>query len=318
MLNLPEDAARWEAPTAYAWMALSPRGSRGDELLNFRTAVRSTFDLTLSETVHLTEEQHIYIVVITLARFLWSIKELQASPLMDVVPERWPLLEHKVALLDKLDSYVTSPHSIKARGNDSGFQQSVQTALVVHLSHLYGSSDLMDWLPVLLRSSGLNRVARERMKAWGEEDGARMRKVVYHSAGIIKISRDFPFNGPYEAFYVFYAGAALWCAATVLREGNDHTNSGTNVNEEPPIFLDKHVDERDHVRDSKVLQWIRDGGTVKVGLYGVPVLGSDSSPMQVLDETLRILDKMRVWAISKAFAEVLRQLSRAESARGRS
>lgn len=318
MLNLPEDGDRWDAPTAYAWMALRPWGSRCDELLNFRVAVRSTFDITLSESVHLNDEQHLYIVVITLARFLWSIKELQASPLMDVVPERWPLLEHKVALLDKLDSYVTSPHGNRATANDSSFRQSVQSALVVHLSHLYGSSDLMDWLPALLRSSGVNKVARERMKSWGEEDSVRVRQVIYHSAEIMRISRDFPFNGPYEAFYVFYAGAALWCAATVLREENGDTNSHNDISAEPPLFLDKHIDERDHAANSKVLQWVRDGGTVKVGLYGVPVLGSESSPMQVLEETIRILDKMRVWAISKAFAEVLRQLSRAESAQTRS
>lgn len=377
LLSLPDDSARWEATSAHAWIALPPPPVETEEQypsqINFRLATRSCFDASLWQTVQIHDTQHRHIIVLTLARFLWSVKELQASPLMDVVPEQWPLVEHKANLLDKLDEYGSGSESggrnsgsssgpgsgslsleaLRVRGDDVELRRAVERALVVHLSHLYGASDLMDWMPALLRSAGLNKVARERMQVWAREDPVRLRRVVYHSAQILGVSRDFPFNNPFEPFYAFYAGAALWCAATVMAtetgpeadmdtdtdmdttaipQRNTHHHRTTaldprmdrmndvNEEEEYPLFLDRHTTDGD-ADYFRILQWIRDGGQggihndkLVVGVYGVPVLGSKESPAQVLEETVRVLQNMRIWDLSVAFVNVLRQLIRAESA----
>jgi hypothetical protein len=309
-LSLPCDVARWEAHSAHSWTALCPWTQPDGELVKFRTAARSLFDASLAESVQLSDGQHLYIIVVTLARFLWSIKELQVSPLMDVVPESWPLIEHKSNLLDKLDQYLVSPYTESASETDRNIQCVAGRALIIHTSHLYGSSDLMDWLPAMLRSSGSNQAAKERMMRWGSEDQERLRKVVYHSAQILAICRDFPFNNPYEATYVFYAGAALWCATTMLEA--PVLDSATNE-DATPLFLDKNATEGE-ADYAKVVQWIRQGGNFNVGLYGVPVLGTRVSRIQILEETVRVLQNLRVWDLSKAYANVLRQLIRSEGA----
>ncbi|RVX69951.1 hypothetical protein B0A52_05786 [Exophiala mesophila] len=313
-LSLPEDAARWEATSGHAWKALVPRTSNFNDPVSFRIAVRSSFDTKLALDIELRDPQHFHLMVITLARFLWSIKELQNSPLMDVVPEQWPLVAHKNNLLETMDNYSTSLSNLRATVDETELARKVERTSIIHICHLYGASDLMDWLPALLRTSGMNMAAKERMKIWGQEDPIRLRKVAYHSAQIMAISRDFPFNAPYEPFHVFYAGVALWCVASLLAEPkSDHVDHDNHDNQRP-IFLDRPVTTGDveHLRISK---WIQEGGDhAIVGVYGVPVLGNQHSPVQALNETIRILQDMRSWDLSLAFVNVLRQLLNRESA----
>jgi hypothetical protein len=289
------------------------------EPIGFRLAARSCFDTSLVNSVQLIDTQHIHIIVVMLARFIWSLKELQVSPLTDVVPDYLPIAQHKMILTDKMGDFLTSPHEWKhsMTADDRVLCHIAQRALITHISHLYAASDLMDWLPALLRSAGLNKPARERMARWGEEDPARVRKVIYHSSQIMAICRDFPFNTPYESFYVFYAGSVLWCSATLLASPlrDKICGGGENVNSETSqvtLLLDKP--SASHAADwsFKILQWVREGGeNIQVGLYGVPVLGTAASRIQVLQETVRVLQNMRFWDISRAFASTLRRLIRA-------
>ncbi|KAL2678328.1 hypothetical protein Neosp_009073 [[Neocosmospora] mangrovei] len=323
VLSLPDEAARWEAPTAYSWMALHPWHPPQEERLDFRRMARGCFELSVAQDMQLTDDQHLHIVTITLARFLWSIKELQASPLMDAVPEQWPLVAHKRTLLEKLDQFRACPDVGKAVKNDGNLRRIVQRSLTIHLCHLYGAGDLMDWLPALLRTVGQHKEAKARMSRWGSEDDARLRDVAYHSAQILALSRSFPFNTPSESFYVFYAGAALWCTA-VLLESSDISRTETLNNDDngddedddyedlPTLCLDETKPENKDM-DEKIQRWICQGGTLRLRVYGVPNLGSKESRIQVLQETLDILHKMRTWELSKAFSGVMQQLLLAES-----
>lgn len=318
-LALPSDADSWEAPSAHAWMALHPWKTETDPV-GFRLAARSCFDATLIDKIQLTDTQHIHIIMVTLARFVWSLKELQVSPLMDVVPDYMPIPDHKATLTDKMGDFLVSPHVLKhsMATDDRTLRHVTQRALIIHMAYLFGASDLMDWLPALLRSAGFNKPARERMAKWGEEDPARVRKVIYHSSQILGICRDFPFNTPYESFYAFYAGAVLWCAATLLASplrdsicGGKNENSDCEFNK-VILLLDKPPVNDAANWTASILKWVREGGrNTQLGMFGVPILGNPESRVQVVQETVRVLQNMRVWDISRAFASTLRRLIRA-------
>ncbi|KAM0455074.1 hypothetical protein ACHAPV_007963 [Trichoderma viride] len=318
-LALPSDADSWEAPSAHAWIALHPWKTEADTV-GFRLAARSCFDASLIDKIQLTDTQHIHIIMVTLARFVWSLKELQVSPLMDVVPDYMPIPDHKATLTDKMGDFLVSPHVLKysMATDDRTLRHVTQRALIIHMSYLYGASDLMDWLPALLRSAGFNKPARERMVKWGEEDPARVRKVIYHSSQIMGICRDFPFNTPYESFYAFYAGAVLWCAATLLasplRDGicGDKDKKSDSESNRVILPLDKPPVNDAANWTASILKWVYEGGRhIQLGMYGVPMLGSPESRVQVVQETVRVLQNMRVWDISRAFASTLRRLIRA-------
>ncbi|KAK2686281.1 hypothetical protein QWA68_014847 [Fusarium oxysporum] len=316
-LSLPDEDALWEAPTAYSWMALHPWQLSLEDRIDFRKAARECFVHIPGEDIHTTDDQHLHILTITLARFLWSMKELQASPLIDNVPENWPLVSHKRTLLKKLDEFLTCPDAAKVNKDDGNLRRIVERLLNIHLCHLYGAGDLMDWLRSLIRACGRHKDIRARMTRWGQEDESRLRGVAHHSAQILALSRLFPFNSPNESFYVFSAGGTLWCTAVLLGElgRGVHTEVRSDKDdgdELAALRLDslKVTDEDQH---NQVQQWIREGGSARVGLFGVPDLGSKESRAQVLQETLRILQNMRIWELSKGFSEILRQLLLAES-----
>lgn len=302
-LSLPDDAACWDAPSAHSWKALRSQGSADDGPASFRMALRSTFATRLSEGRRFNDGQHLHIIVSTLACFVWSIKDVHASLLHDVVPEDWPSL-HTTNLLNKLDGHLAPLNIVKASASEQELRQAVARALTIHICHLYGAGDLMDWLPGVLRAASMGQTVKERMQTWGKEDPVRLRRVTYHSAQIIAICRDFPFNAPHEPFFVFHAGTALWCAAQLLPAYQTNTGSGS-----PPslLFLDRQIAEGD-ADYFEVLKWIREGGNVVIGLRGVPILGAPFSDIQMMEETARLLCTMRVWGISSAFISLLRRL----------
>ncbi|KAL9560682.1 hypothetical protein ACKAV7_015173 [Fusarium commune] len=316
-LSLPDDDACWEAPTAHSWMALRPWQPSHENRIEFRKAARECFYPSLTENVQLSDDQHLHIITVTLCRFLWSMKELQVSPLMDAGPEDWPLVNHKRTLLKKLDQFLVCPEAAKANKDDAVLRRIVERSLIIHLCHLYGAGDLMDWLLPLLRAGGQHKEARARMSKWGVEDGVRLRQVAYHSAQILALSRSFPFNLPCESLYAFYAGGALWCATVLLGElepgiDTEACNDGDESHQVTVLQLDAfHPSDGEDCR--KVHHWLCEGGRARVGLFGVPRLGSKESQVQVLQEALRILQNMRIWELSKGFSEFIRKLITAES-----
>lgn len=316
-LSLPDEDACWEAPTAHSWMALRPWQPSHENRIEFRKAARECFYPSLTDRIQLSDDQHLHVITVTLCRFLWSMKELQGSPLMDAVPEDWPLVNHKRTLLKKLDQFLTCPEAAKANKDDAILRRIVERLLIIHLCHLYGAGDLMDWLLPLLRAGGQHKEARARMSKWGVEDRGRLRQVAYHSAQILALSRSFPFNLPCESLYAFYAGGALWCATVLLGDlepGTDTEacNDGDESHQVTVLQLDAfHLLDGEDYR--KVHHWLCEGGRARIGLFGVPRLGSKESHVQVLKEALRILQNMRIWELSKGFSDFIRKLITAES-----
>jgi hypothetical protein len=218
--------------------------------------------------------------------------------------------EQKQTLLKTLSLYRVSPYIVQSNENRGSLENLVQTALLIHICHLYGAGDLMDWLPALIRTSGSNKAARKRMIDWGQEDPVRLRWVTYHSAQIVALCRDFPFNSPYEGFFLFYAAAALWCGAKILSTVMAPPTSGT------VLFIDKHLGESDF-QASPIFRWINGEEDYQVGVYGVPLLRSTASSEQVLTECIRVLRNIRIWDVVRGFEKALMRLTQAEEASGR-
>lgn len=308
VLTFPSSRQLWDATTAYAWSALRPGQPDAEQRIDFRKAARTWFDSSLGDVAQL-DDQHSYLVVVTLARFLWSIKELQVSPLMDAGPEYWPLVEHKKTLLNKLDQFLAASTSVDSAQDIGCVPQITLRNMLIHLCHLNGAGDLMDWLPALLRSSGRHPAARARMSAWALNEHARVREVAYHSAQILSLCRKYPFNFMCESFYPFYAGAALWCTSILLPKVCQPYP--TEPKSEPVLFLDQENFEGS-AESQRIQDWLRNGGGSVVGVYGVPKLGSIDSRIQILEQTASILNSMRTWQLSAAFSAVIRKLIKAE------
>ncbi|KAF2099256.1 hypothetical protein NA57DRAFT_55232 [Rhizodiscina lignyota] len=304
-LGLPSEIALWEAESAQAWMALHPWSDNGPQAVPFRNAMRSMYANEPSEKPLTGGTQHQYIIATTFARFIWSLKELESSPTHDLAPEAWPMGDGKLNLLKQLDRFLSSPTAKREGKRNTTMRSSVEINQIVHMSHLTGAGDLLDWLHTLARSSGTHTAARARMVKWGSENSRRVRDVAFHSAQMLALVREYPFNHPAESYNAFWAGVALWCMAHLLPPVN--TISGLR----PAIQIDS-LGEAGDLQFDLSTEWVEQGGEYAITLYGIPDLVTLEGRFEILEQTATLLEKMPVWGISNNFFKVVLLLIKEE------
>jgi hypothetical protein len=228
---------------------------------------------------------------------IWGLKEINGSPLSGlggVAAQLNTGRDHLQRILDQfLYIRLSMPANIPL--NKIEVADAYREAQMVHMSHLHGAGDLIDWLHALLRNP-TEEGPRSRMRLWAAEDAMRVRNVAYHSCQVLAILRIYPSNYPLEPFSAFHAGAVLWCVAQVLPRPTNQAN-------DPILRLDKiPTSERESV---PAREWVSTGTLSRVSMFGVPNLASDEGKDQILEETVTLLGRMTCCSISQNFLKVL-------------
>lgn len=238
--------------------------------------------------------------ILTLIRMIWGLKEMSGSPMSGLAGVTGQLNIGRKHLQDILDRFlhirITLPLCTPLSQRE--LADAYRESQMIHMSHLYGAGDLMDWLYTLLRDPELEST-RIRMTQWAAQDDARVREVAYHSSQVLAILRNFQANYPLEPFTAFHAGAVLWCAAQVLPRPNRPVNGSF-------LRLDKIPVNEEEFFAAK--EWISSGSTLHVSVFGVPDLTSENGKEQVLEQTGALLRRMTCWSISQNFLKVIMAL----------
>lgn len=304
-LGLPCDLALWEVKSAQAWTALYAHSDTEPQNIPFRTAMRSMYGVDPDASVRLSD-QHKRLLAGTLARFLWTLKEIESSPIIDVVPNKWPVSEGKQDMLDKLDRFISSPNPRAETKTAVAVRTGVQLNQIVHMAHLTAGGDLLDWLHSLACSSGKHPGARARMAQWASENAQRVRDVTLHSAQMLACVREYSCNHPTESSNAFWAGISLWSMAQLLP-----TMSSAPEPRSSSMQLDYLGEPGDPNYDALVA-WVKQGATQALSLHDIPDLVTPEGRLAVLKQTAGILERMSVWGISNNFFMVIMQLVREE------
>ncbi|KAH8816699.1 fungal-specific transcription factor domain-containing protein [Xylogone sp. PMI_703] len=309
-LALPSPLAMWEAESAHVWMSLHPWTESVPQNLPFRPTIHGLFERSEMGIGKVTDDQHQLIVVITLTRMLWSVKEFEASPINDLVRQTHFLKDSKRHIQEVLDRFLI----MQVPTTKTALSNFVRKIQMIHMSHLYGAGDLMDWIRPMLRGRKEAEGARRRMIAWGAEDPVRIRSITYHSAQTLAILRRFPHNEPLEAFNVFHAGVVLWCMAGLLSENRPSNISCAHQEKHRGVYrIDITTRRGETCAHSQIDEdWIVNGGPQVVSLHGVPDLCCPRGQIQVLEQTAEILERMQVWGISQSFLLVTLQMIQRE------
>lgn len=309
-LSLPSSLALWEAESAHVWMSLHPWSETVPQNLPFRPAIHALFEQSETGLGKVTDDRHQLIVVLTLTRILWSVKETQASPINDLVRHAHVLTESKKHVQEVLDRFLV----VQVPTTKTALASFVRKTQTIHMSHLYGAGDLMDWIRPMLRGRTESEGAKKRMVAWGAEDPFRVRSVAYHSAQTLAILRRFPHNEPLEAFNVFHAGVVLWCMGGLLGKARESYPSYIPGEKPKDAYrIDATTRRGDScVQSQSDEDWIKNGGPQLVSLHGVPDLCCTRGQMQVLEQTAEILEHMQVWGIAQNFLLVILQMIQRE------
>lgn len=298
-LNLPGSNEHWEAENAEAWANLHPWSGEFPPTSPLRPKLGSFFDGSPDPVAGFEDEEHLFITVLMLLRMLFTIKEIRSFPLDDLAI---PIMYEggRQTLLHAIDKMIVPVVAMTDRYTNPELDRLVYRVLLVHVAHIYGASDLMNWLFPYLRNDTEKDDIKHRMRKWANEDLVRARDVTYHSAQILGLVRYYPSQKPLQSFLIFHAGVVLSCMSFLLPEGRSPRqassipldNLGTNAME-----------------SSQQKQWVDNGTNVNLSLIGVPSLCCTTGRQQILDQTAAMLKQQKTWGIADSLAKVVISLS---------
>lgn len=263
---------------------------------NLAAILRTCLDTAREPNDNLREEEHRYTIILTLSRMLWSLKDMKASPFIDFVPVGPDLLTPPV--LRALDLFIKAPNKLHSSLTTEELARAMHSQQIIHISHLYGAGNLMNWLFPLLRHGNTAAAAQRNLSLWAAQKPEDVRKAAHHSAQILAIARKYPSNSPDESFLIFYAGAILFYLAKLLSE---HQPSDRSIT----VALDHLTSGNDDAAVFKLETWIQTGEAHRIHLQGTESLCCDTGRRQILDLTIELLKRRVVWGIADSFVNVL-------------
>lgn len=295
-LEMTSSTEHWQAESAHAWAALHPWSENIPPAPKFRALCTNLLEDTDVFIRKIHPDHHRYFIL-TLIRMIWSMKEINGSPMASlggVAAQLNDGTKHLQRIVDRflhmrISLQIVSPLSKKEVAD------AYREAQMVHISHLHGAGDLMDWLHMLLRDPS-SESTRLRMTHWAAQDAMRVREVAYHSSQVLSILRQYQANYPLEPFSVFHAGAALWCVAQVLPRHSPQINNAS-------LRIDKIPTSEKESFAMK--EWVASGSHSHISLFGVPNLASDAGREHVLEQTAGLLKRMTCWSMSQSFLKVI-------------
>ena len=225
------------------------------------------------------------------------MKEINASPIVSLGGVASHLndgTKHLQSIVDRF-LHIRISLNVATPLTQTELADAYREAQMVHMSHLHGAGDLMDWLYMLLRDPN-SESTRLRMTQWAAQDDMRVREVAYHSSQVLSILRHYQANYPLEPFSAFHVGAALWCVAQLLPRPKPEVNSvALRIDKIPTCEKEALV----------LKDWVTLGSHTHVTLFGVPNLASDAGKEHVLEQTAVLLRRMTCWNMSQNFLKVI-------------
>lgn len=310
-LQLPSSEDLWEADSAQAWASLHPSSPLAPLRKSFPAVLGLVFTgRDYDENIRSVKDpQHRHFLIVTLARMVWSIKEIQTVPGARL--GRFPIeqfQETKRELLSMLETFRLDMTPALRSKLPSSVGGMLRSCLITHVSNLYAADDLMDWFYPLIRRGHVAARWKTRAAQWASQHPIKVREVAYHSAQILTIARKFPINVPAEVLDTFHAGLYLWLVSGLWQDQQNSTSlqAGEQATE---IRLDVlHFESSDDGCSNLVAQWIKDGSATantRVSIHGVPDLAGLDGPRHILQQVAKLLERMKVWKISQNLLRIV-------------
>jgi hypothetical protein len=307
-LNLPSTELEWGAESAESWVASRPKTGTPHQQ-NLRQLLRTLFDDGSEQPLNdVRVASHRSLAACTLVRMIWTTKEILGNPVHDLVSDQTNYFR-ATELISVLDLFLESPLANRDLRTQMQTTSLVRQLSLIHIGHLYGAGDLMNWLYPLLRSSDVDGTLRRRMQQWKADSPSQVRDATYHAAQIMGLAHQFADHGPYQVFAVFHAGVVLFYLAELLREPGETPGGsmlGTPYRDHLQLdFLGPASDDQ----AIRIRQWVVRGSPAVIGLHGIPDLCSPQGRPQVLEKTADMLSRMQlVWGVAENLRRVVLRL----------
>lgn len=291
----------WDAESAYAWASLRSWNGTIPITQQLGPLVKVLVEDGEDPEDKITNERHRLIIIMSLGRMLWSLKEIRHSSMVSLVRDNLESVRERIShVLEQLKRFPIPLSQTQTRREVA---RAVHQTQLIHITLLYSAGDLMDLFftflrKVLLRKTAEGASAKARLLQWAAEDPRRVREVAYNSAQILALTRQFPENLTLEPFHVFHGGVLLMIMARLMPPvPHEHY--------QPTALHIDHLGTPGDPTYSKISQWVQKGGQSIVGVHGVPVLCCKTGWRQALDETAELLSRIKVWGIAQSLLRVV-------------
>ncbi|KAJ4194438.1 hypothetical protein NW759_016533 [Fusarium solani] len=303
---LPSSMDDWDAESAYAWSTLqpwnTPLASTG---LRIRPLLRSLLEEDGCPADIVSNERHWLILVMALGRIMWSLNDASVCPIDQAA--RNSVASTRDRTLRILDGFTQYPTALRNTDTKRKVARAVHATHLVHMTHVYGTGDLMALFFPFLRHVLQRRTAegariKSQLNQWAAKNPQKVRAVAYHCAQVLALVRQFPENSCIEPFNVFHSGLLLMVMAQLMPPTRADQNQGQSLR------ID-HLGTPDDPVCKSISNWVENGGAEVICVHGVPVLCSRQGSRHLLDETVESLQRIKVWGISQNLFHMLLKIS---------
>ncbi|KAF1817166.1 hypothetical protein P152DRAFT_478193 [Eremomyces bilateralis CBS 781.70] len=328
--RLPCDESLWEAQSAVAWASMASLTGHSLQGAPFRPLLREILNgKAISDNVPSWWKR---CCAQTIARLFWNLKEMDNSilnlyALNSFTESQKPLRKYLFQSLKLLHDSAVRP----SRPQDLVHVNI--TCLIYHHANLYSQQEMMEMI-ILICQNGTSPndmeldMAKTRLQMVLASDPVHARRLVYHAASIIAISRECTVNTPCEIMRVFDAYAYVLAfvkfgpekrkTRSSIREScavnlsTPATASGTLANEasesEDSVRLDRIPWSRTVAQQNAVVLWINKN-------CGYPSIDDahdiyeDGSYAKLKAIALQAIENLSVWDLSRRFYSTIESLN---------
>lgn len=294
-MDLPCLLEQWEAETSQAWTACHPWAVAMPRSERFDLCLCHLLQDPAATNVRIKDNYQRYLMVTTLTRMMWSLKEQTTQPGAHLLTPQNALQQGKQDLLDVVNYFSFSPKALQGSVAPEYLAARIQQLALVKLAHILTADDVWDYLHLIWRKHSQVELGQHHVLKWIREKPRSWRAFTVANAQLLSITRLYPDNHPHEAYNVFHAGMAIWVMSTLVRT----TDQATKECQDPLVC---HLDwlGSENAPEALALQdWVENGGNqYVVRIFGVPDLFAVEGAQQVLRQTAEILNRMPVWGIA--------------------
>ena len=294
-MDLPCLLEQWEAETPQAWAACHPSADVMPRPESFDLCLRNLLQDPATTTTKMNDNYRRYLMVTTLTRMMWSLKEQTTQPGAHLLTPYTALQQGKGDLLAILNQFSFSPKAFQGNAAPEYTAARIQQLALIKLAHILTADDVWDYCHLIWRKHSQVELGQNHILKWIREKPRSWRAFTVANAQLLSITRLYPDNHPHEAYNAFHAGMAIWVMST-LGPKTQQVARG----HEDPLVCNLDWLGPDNTPEALALQdWIENGGNnYVVRTFGVPDLFANEGAEQVLRQTAQILNRMSVWGIA--------------------
>ncbi|KIX99392.1 uncharacterized protein Z520_04968 [Fonsecaea multimorphosa CBS 102226] len=323
--EFPCEQLHWDAPTAFSWAACP-----------FQTAPRGPPTMqTISDFLEKPDPSIISpldnigkrLLIRCLGQRLHACQEQMDSKLYHVLWQDNNGLELNRAVRSQLSKAIMSVYEFSWADHPRRYtlRHALRIGVAGHYSHIFGAGKIVDLVTHVARKRAagfdMSRITHNTAfasstanKATGvdetaaiaafAEDPEMIREMMWHASQVCYLQRRHPFNSPLEPLSVFLAGITLWASCKYFCPHQPSMRVGPSIQLDEPSFCSSQ-------RSSQAVKdWIKNGG--KTFLEGVGDVQDPEAPSRVLQLSVDMTRRLKVWQMASNVSEIFVRLLQSE------